>query len=125
MTRFREPFPILLVDDVSRAVEFYGSVFGFEETYRWPAKGEAEFAFLKLDPLGIGVSKRRGGEDEPFVLALYADDVDQAAERLRAEGAEEVLAPADQEWGERMTSFRDLDGHLINVFAAPAEAESA
>jgi lactoylglutathione lyase len=118
VSRFREPFPILLVDDVSRAVEFYGSVFGFELSYRWPAEGEPEFAFLRLEPLGIGVSKRKRAEEHAFLLALYADDVDEAAERLRAGGAEEVLAPADQKWGERMTSFRDLDGHLINVFAA-------
>lgn len=48
---------------------------------------------------------------------LYADDVDAAAERLRAAGATEVIAPADQAWGERLCTFVDPNGHLIHVGA--------
>lgn len=48
---------------------------------------------------------------------LYADDVDQAAERRRATGATEIMAPADQEWGERLCTFVDPHGHVIHVGA--------
>jgi uncharacterized glyoxalase superfamily protein PhnB len=34
---------------------------------------------------------------------------------LRAAGAEELQAPSDQEWGERMCTFRDADGIVIHV----------
>ena len=51
----------------------------------------------------------------PFALCVYGDDVDDAAERLRAAGATEVLAPTGQPWGERMCSFVDADGHLVHV----------
>jgi lactoylglutathione lyase len=118
VTGFREAFPILYVDDVAAAAEFYTANLGFEQVYRFPTDGPADFAFLRLDPLGIGVSKRRPehkGRD--FELCIYADDVDAAAERLRAARAEEIEAPADREWGERMAYFRDPDGHLLHVAA--------
>jgi lactoylglutathione lyase len=118
VTAFREAFPIVYVDDVERAIEFYRSAFGFEPTFRWQDGRKTTFAFLRLEPLGIAVAERPA--DDPagaFALWLYTDDVDGAAERLRAQGAEEVLPPTDQPWGERMCSFRDRDGHLIHVGA--------
>jgi PhnB protein len=115
VTEFREPFPIISVADVDRAIEFYCSTFGFEKTYAVDDEEGTVFAFLELAPLGIGIARRQSAEDADFALWIYADDVDDAAERLRAAGAQEVQAPADQEWGERMCSFRDADGHLIHI----------
>jgi len=119
VTSFREAFPILAVDDPARAGEFYISTLGFEQKYRFPPEGEPDFLFLSLPPLGIGIGRRREGEPE-HALCIYTDDVDAAAEALRAAGAGEVTPPADQAWGERMTRFRDLDGHLL-VIVAPSE----
>ena len=117
MTSFREAFPILYVHDVNRAVERYRTLFGFEETFRHEDDaGVADFAFLRLHPLGIGIGKRPDEEgDRDFALWLYTDDVDDAAERLSAAGATEVLAPTDQPWGERICSYIDPNGHLIHV----------
>jgi PhnB protein len=121
MVSFREAFPILSVDDVDRAVDFYTSVFGFEKTFSFEQDGATAYAYLKLEPLGIGLARR--SDDAPeFALWIYADDVDAAAEALRAAGAEEIAAPADQEWGERLCTFRTADGHLVHVGSAPAEA---
>jgi lactoylglutathione lyase len=115
VTRFREPFPILIVDDVDRAVEFYCSTFGFEKAYTFEQGDETAYAFLRLEPLGIGVARRTGPEDPGVAVWIYTDDVDEAAARLRAAGATEVLPPTDQPWGERMCSFRDADGHLLHI----------
>jgi uncharacterized glyoxalase superfamily protein PhnB len=116
MTQFREPFPILAVDDVARTARFYVDNLGFEQVYRFPAEGEADFAFLKLEPIGIGIAKRHDGGKE-MTLCVYTDDVDAAAAALREAGAEEVEPPADQEWGERMATFRDPEGYLLQIFA--------
>lgn len=115
MNRFREAFPIISVADVDRAVEFYCSTFGFERAYSFDEQGATAFAFLRLEPLGIGLARRTGAEDRDFALWIYADDVDEAARALRSAGADEVLAPADPPWGERMCTFRDADGHVIHV----------
>ena len=100
---------------MARAADFYCATFGFELAYRWPPEGhELEYAFLRLPPLGIGIA-REPIADEPFQLCIYTDDVDAAAEALRAAGAEEVEPPTDQPWGERLTFFRDPDGNLLHV----------
>ena len=117
MNAFREPFPILLVDDVERASAFYCSTLGFEETYRNEDEHGVEFVFLALEPYGIGLGRRSDGEERDFALWIYTDDVDRAAEGLRAAGAEELLPPTDQPWGERMCSFVDPNGHLIHIGA--------
>jgi len=81
---FREAFPILYVDDVPRAIAFYESALGFETACRRPAEGDATFAFLRLDPLGIAVSARASATDpqRDFELCIYTDDADSAADRL-------------------------------------------
>jgi uncharacterized glyoxalase superfamily protein PhnB len=115
MTAFREAFPILMVDDVERASRFYCSTLGFEETYRNEGEHGVEFVFLALEPHGIGLARRVEEDGRDVALWIYADDVDAAAAALRAAGAEEVLAPTDQPWGERMCSFVDPNGHLVHV----------
>jgi catechol 2,3-dioxygenase-like lactoylglutathione lyase family enzyme len=118
LTNFREAFPILYVDDVATAARFYVENLGFEQVYRFPPEGTPDFAFLKLEPLGIAVSQRRPEhEGRELELCIYTDDVDAAAEQLRAAGAAEVEPPTDREWGERMAYFRDPDGHLLHVTA--------
>jgi lactoylglutathione lyase len=112
---FREAFPIVNVDDVEQAITFYSSTFGFEETFRHEEDGRPVFAFLALEPLGIGVGLRPEGDERGFALWVYADDVDVAAARLRKAGAEEILAPTDQPWGERMCSFIDPNGVLVHM----------
>jgi lactoylglutathione lyase len=118
VTTFREAFPILYVDDVAREMEFYVSNLGFEDVYRFPPEGEPDFVFLKLDPLGIALSKRppdhAGRELE---LCIYAGDVDEAAVQLRAAGADELQAPADQEWGERLAYFSSPGGTKLHITA--------
>jgi catechol 2,3-dioxygenase-like lactoylglutathione lyase family enzyme len=109
----------LYVDDVARAIAFYTEAFGFHASYTWPDEGEPAFAFLRLDPLGIAVSqRRREHEGREFELCIYADNVDEAAARLRTAGADEVEPPTDRDWGERMAYFRDPDGHFLHVTAA-------
>jgi lactoylglutathione lyase len=119
VTTFREAFPILYVDDVERAAELYRTTFGLEETFRHESEdGLADFVFLALDPLGIGIGKRPDDDEgRDFALWIYTDDVDDAADRLRAVGVTEVLPPTDQPWGERMCTFVDPHGHLVHVGA--------
>jgi lactoylglutathione lyase len=114
---FREAFPILYADDVQRTVDFYVSTLGFEVAFRWPETGDPDFAFLRLEPLGIGIGRRHEHSVGAFELCVYADEIEAAAERLRAAGADEVMSPRREPWGEARAYFRDPDGHLIHVAA--------
>jgi len=116
MPTFREPFPILYVDDVARSVRFYTESLGFAVSYRWPEEGDIVFAFLRLEPLGIAVSQRRPEhERRDFELCVYTDDADGAADQLRSAGADQVQPPQDEPWGERRAYFRDPDGNLVHL----------
>ena len=122
MPAFREAFPILYVDDVAAAAERYVGALGFEQSYRFPAEGDPDFVFLRLEPLGIALSSRRGYPEQfnpgrDFELCVYTDDVDAAAGELHARGFAEVRPPTSEPWGERMAYFRDPDGHLVHVTA--------
>ena len=125
--RFHDAFPILYTEDVEGLARFYVEAFGFEQAFKWPAGGgEAEYVFLRLEPVGIGIGRPpehgeawgrpvpAGGADG-VELCIYTDDVDAAAERLRELGARELAAPADQPWGERLTYFLDPDGRALHV----------
>jgi lactoylglutathione lyase len=125
---FRSPFPILYASDVDRSVRFYCDAFGFEVSFRWPPEGRLDYAFLRLEPLGIGITSRDAAEQVQgrplsgkarprFELCLYTDDTDLAAERLRSQGVEEVAPPADKPWGERLAYFEDPDGNPIHITA--------
>ena len=126
MTAYREAFPIVYAEDVERSIRFYRDLFGFEVVYRWPPEGEPDFAFLRLEPLGIGLVSRSAPEEllgreavtgspPRFELCIYADDVDRAAEELVAGGARLLAPPADQPWGERLCYVEDPDGNPIQV----------
>jgi lactoylglutathione lyase len=126
---FREAFPIIYADDVDRLVTFYVEAFGFELGMRFPNDGTIEYAFLKLPPLGIGIgrypeSSASGTEAHPgrpaFELWIYAEDVDEAVERVCAAGATLLELPADQPWGERVAFVADPEGHPIHIGAAIA-----
>jgi lactoylglutathione lyase len=126
---FREAFPIIYAHDVDRLVTFYVEAFGFELGMRFPDDGTIEYAFLKLPPLGIGIgrypeSSASGTMAPPgrpgFELWIYAEDVDDAVERVCAAGATLLEPAADQPWGERVAFVADPEGHPIHMGAAIA-----
>jgi uncharacterized glyoxalase superfamily protein PhnB len=45
------------------------------------------------------------------VVHVYVDDVDAHYERAKAAGAEITQEPADQEYGDRRYTARDVEGH--------------
>jgi lactoylglutathione lyase len=130
---FREPFPILHVQDPERSARFYCDNFGFEQTFRWPKEGPLEFAFLQLGETGIGVASTAAPPlpDWPqdrgtgsFQLCVYTDDTDAAAERLVARGVKQVTAPRAMAWNEKLAFFEDPDGNLIHVTAVTGSAST-
>ena len=117
-------FPILYVQDVERSEAFYREAFGFKPTFRWPAEGPAEYVYLRLEPLGIGIGAADGENvhgnpvapgSGAFELCLYVDDIDVACARLRSLGAKELRPPTKEPWGESRAYFADPDGNTLHV----------
>lgn len=120
----RDAFPILYVRDVERSEAFYREAFGFESAFRWPADGPAEYVYLRLEPLGIGIGTADGENvhgnpvvpgSGAFELCLYVGDIEDACARLRGLGAKELRPPEEEPWGESRAYFADPDGNTLHI----------
>jgi len=113
--------PYLTVNDAAAALAFYGRAFGAEETLRLNMPdGKIAHAEFKIGASNFMISDeyphpnstspaRLGGS--PVKLHLYLADVDASFARAIAAGATETMPPADQFWGDRMSSVVDPFGH--------------
>jgi lactoylglutathione lyase len=133
MTR-RELFPILACRDLARAREFYQSVLGGREQYRFPDEGEPVYLTLDIGGSTLGLADGTGetayGEralpssGHPGDLCVYVDDLDAVLAAAPKNGGALVAAAADMPWGERVGWVRDPDGvHVLVIQAEPDTAE--
>jgi tRNA-Thr(GGU) m(6)t(6)A37 methyltransferase TsaA len=146
--RFRDPFPILLSDDLPRLLAFYRERLGFVEAYRFPPaagdgsgpEADPEFAVLRLGAAQFGFGQAGGaalhgrprGADtgNRVEVCVYVDDgpaVDRAVHELRTTGAPVLYDPVDKPWGERAAYVADPDGNpilIVGPLAGPDGLES-
>lgn len=118
--------PALRYEDAPAAIDWLCKAFGFERHLVVPGKGgaiahaqlalgnsmvmlgsvrEDDFGRLQRTPRQVG------GSCTQSVYAIVAD-VDAHHARAAAAGAEVVYGPEDQEYGGRLYSCRDPEGHL-------------
>jgi uncharacterized glyoxalase superfamily protein PhnB len=109
--------PILIYDDVSRAIDWLCRSFGFEERLRAPGRdGAIVHAQLAIGDGAVMLGKAGGPYtahvDKPnqYVHVTVAD-VAVHFERARANGAEIVEAPTTMPFGERQYTAKDHAGH--------------
>lgn len=125
---FERVFPILSTPDLPRAVAFYRDLLDCTQTYQFPPDGEPDYVGLRLgnSELGIGGDPDAGQEaGEPgrpaasqrFALCVYAQDCDDAVDRLREHGVQVLSDPVDQPWGERMAEVADPDGNRVVILS--------
>lgn len=111
----------IFVPDADAAVAFYREAFGATELIRHRLPdGRVLFIELAFGPdklllseeireLGALAPGTLGGS--PVMLLLELDDVDAAAERAIAAGADVEMPVAEMFWGERYGIVRDPFGH--------------
>ncbi len=108
----------LPVDDMQRALGFYGDTLGIpvKENYD-------EWALLELDGLLIGLNARESeqpGAEGGAVISFRAQEpLEQAVESLQGKGVEVVDGITDHEWG-RVAAFKDPDGNSLELFEPPS-----
>ena len=112
------------ITDIDRSVEFYKAL-GFEEVGRIPIRDEAINVFMNLPGDGdmprleltynFGVDSYELGTAYGHI-AITADDLDGALERLKVQGIEPEKPPYTvREGGSRLCFVRDPDGYLIEL----------
>ena len=114
--------PHIVVNDASKAIDFYKKAFGAEELGRMPGPDGKKImhamvrigdSMLMLNdefpdmgargPLSIGGTA--------VTMHLYVQDVDKAFERATKAGAKVTMPLADQFWGDRYGIVTDPFGH--------------
>ncbi len=114
--------PYLIVQDVSKATDFYQKAFGFELIMSIPGPdGKITHAEVKWHDQVImcgaecdenpAKSPVTSGIPSPVSLYFYVEDVDAAYQQAIESGATSVEEPIDMFWGDRMARVTDPDGH--------------
>ena len=108
------PYPI--AQDAPGLIDFLKQTFGAEERFRAIGSAGGIHAEVRLgDSMlmlgggGPGLSWR--GESQPMAFHVYVEDTDAVYQRAVAAGAVSIQPPADQVYGERSGSVKDLAGN--------------
>ena len=108
----------LPVNDMDRAISFYGDVLGLSVK-----ENQGEWAELEVDGLTVGLNARDSetpGGEGGAVLAFRAEQpLEQAVEELQSKGVEVVDGIAERSWG-RIAAFKDPDGNTLELFEPPS-----
>ena len=117
----------LFVDDMGAMIRFYRDILGFEIK---EAEDTSNVYLIKDGTLFLlygrkdfeTMTKRKyeyvKGLNGHFELALYVDtyeDVDKAFAVAVSKGAEPVLEPTTEPWGQRTCYIADPEGNLIEI----------
>jgi lactoylglutathione lyase len=115
------------IGDVDRSVAFYEAL-GFEEVGRMPIRDEAINVFMGLPGDGprleltynFGVDEYELGTGYNHI-AISAEDLDGALDRLAEQGIEPEKPPYSvREGGSRLCFVRDPDGYRIELIERAA-----
>jgi catechol 2,3-dioxygenase-like lactoylglutathione lyase family enzyme len=109
----------LFVDDLKTAKAFYEATFGVEVVYEDETSVCVKFDQLFVNLLLSSAAEQQvepapvAGRDSGsrFQLSVWVEDVDAACAALEERGVELLTGPVDREWGMRVATFTDPDGH--------------
>ena len=108
---YRSVNPYLVVDDVDRLVVFLRDVFGGVERGRREISADGTIGHAEVQ-IGDSIVMLREATSafpsRPSVCFVYVADVDSAFRKALAAGAEPILEPSEQPWGDRVGGFHDL-----------------
>jgi PhnB protein len=120
---FHSVTPYLIVSGAGQLIEFMKEAFGAEERFRVNRPGEQTIMHTEIK-IGDSILELSDGTDEfppsPVTLLLRVSDVDAVYNRAVQAGAAPFQPVADQEYGARGGSVRDLCGNTWHIFTPVA-----
>lgn len=117
----------IFVKDMARMIRFYRDVLGFEikegedtsnvflekDGTLFLLYGRSDFE--KMTSRGFGYAPGVNGHYEVALDAESFSDVDRQFARVTAAGAEPILPPTTEPWGQRTCYVADPEGNLIEI----------
>ena len=109
--------PILVYEDVAKALEFLTRAFGFTERLRAEWGGSISHAQMDIGEGSIMMGKQGGpfrapqGDTVSQYAHVHVDDVAAHFARAEAAGATILKAPEDMPFGVRQYTAKDIGGH--------------
>jgi uncharacterized glyoxalase superfamily protein PhnB len=123
-------FPVLRYEDARAAIRWLGEAFGFRELFSVPPSGDVvQHARVELGGAVVMLGSVRPGEDlrppaglgcATQALCILVPDVEAHFGRARAAGAEIVQPLTDTDFGVRLYSAVDLEGHPWTFSSFPS-----
>lgn len=108
--------PYLVANDANAVIDFVKNTFGGEEIFRavgsaggYHCEVRVEDSMLMIGGGGEGLSWK--GDPMLGAFHVYVRDCDAAYKRALEAGGTSIMAPADQEYGERTASVADAAGN--------------
>lgn len=102
--------PYLIVKDVVKTIDFLKDVFGAEEMERMTlADGTANHAAVKIGDSVIMMGANPQSPPMPAMLYIFVEDTDATYNSALKAGAESVMEPSDQFYGDRNAAVKDSD----------------
>lgn len=111
--------PRLVLKEAAAAIELYKRVFGAVEIARIlvPGSDKVFHAVISIGDSKIFLVDQAATDRPPApagsiggLFYLYVDDVDAQHKKAKAAGMNEIAAPADMSWGDRMSVVSDRYG---------------
>jgi uncharacterized glyoxalase superfamily protein PhnB len=109
--------PILVYEDVGRAISWLCRAFGFAERLRLERDGVVGHAQLAVAEGALMLGRSGGpyraphGNDVAAYVHIAVDDVEKHFDQAKAAGASIVKPPTDMPFGVRQYTARDPEGH--------------
>jgi predicted enzyme related to lactoylglutathione lyase len=107
----------LPVDDMDRAVKFYGDTLGLPVTQH-----DQDWSEVEVDGIKIGLNAREepGDGDGGALIALRPDgELEDEKQRLEGQGVRFTGDISEHPWG-RIVPFADPDGNDLQLYAPPS-----
>ena len=111
--RFEGSQPILRVEDMERALQFYVDLLGFKNV----AWGTEEFTRVNRDRAGIYLCRQGQGAGKAW-LWIGVEDVERLHEEYTARGVAIRMPPKNFPWALEM-HVEDPDGNVIRFGSDP------
>jgi lactoylglutathione lyase len=116
----------LTVKDLQKSLDWYQDVVGFTVDREHEREGKLMAVSLKAGEIRLLIGQDDGAKGwdrvkgDGFSLHITTDqNIDELANRIKAQGGSLLSEPADMPWGPRVFRVQDPDGFKITISSVP------